>query len=221
MRTKIKNHFKKKYDSSPCEVSKQEIDFIIERDCECDYCGTSIFELDDYPNIDIEDGELLCEECYRDMYYEYCPVCEESKHEDYFSDHFFISKSISKEVRKPHGLYKIVKRPFYFGNCVTGFDDFFDDAIEKISDIEINSTLNALYQRDDCEVLLDCVCSECFDKFTRSKNFLKATGNTEIIFFDKYRDSYFAKYSDEYIRRSRQQLVHERINFRGILEKFN
>ena len=221
MRAKIKNHFKKNYNSSPIEVSKQEIDFIIERDCECDSCGTSIFELDDYPHIDIEECELMCEDCYCEEYYEYCPVCEESNHEDCFTDYFFISKSISKEVEKLPGLYKIAKRPFYCANCVTGFEYFFDDAIEKVSDIEIESVCNMLYQINDSEIKLDCICNKCFEKFTRNKNFLKATGNTEIIFFDKYRDKYFAEYSDEQIRRSRQQLVHKRINFRGILEKFN
>ena len=219
MRKKIKQHFAKNYASSPCDVSDQEIDFIIEQDCECE-CGKSIFELYDFPEINIEENELLCEDCYHDRYYEYCPVCEEAGHkDDFISDYFFISKEISKTTKQPPGLYKILERPFYCGDFISGFDDFYDGAIEKVSDMDIQEVGEA---RGVCKdnVKLDCICQSCVEKYTRKDNFINAEHRYSIL-MESQRYSFFADYSDETIHRYRQELIHSNINFRGILEKYN
>ena len=147
LKDKIVNHAKTEYSSSPYEFDDEQIQLIIEHDCECDHCGKSIFELDDFPCVSIERKEVLCEDCYDEEYRTTCPICEESWEIDEMTDYFFISKSNSKEVGKPSGIYKILKRPFYYGDCVTGFDAFFDGAIQKVSDIDIEEVYSILHPR--------------------------------------------------------------------------
>jgi hypothetical protein len=131
LKDKIVNHAKTEYNSSPHRFDDAQIQLIIEHDCECDHCGKSIFELDDFPDVSVERKEVLCEECYDEEYRTTCPICEESWEIDEMTDYFFISKTNSKEVGKSPGIYKVLERPFYYGNCLTGFDAFFDDTIQK------------------------------------------------------------------------------------------
>ncbi len=49
LKDKIVNHAKTEYNSSPHRFDDAQIQLIIEHDCECDHCGKSIFELDDFP----------------------------------------------------------------------------------------------------------------------------------------------------------------------------
>lgn len=57
------------------KYSLDEIIEFIDKNLECEYCGKFIFDLSDFPEY--EDGELLCEDCYHDKYYEVCPLCDE------------------------------------------------------------------------------------------------------------------------------------------------
>mgnify|MGYP000605216070 CR=1 FL=1 len=54
LKDKIVNHAKTEYSSSPYEFGDEHIQLIIDHDCECDHCGKSIFELDDFPYVSIE-----------------------------------------------------------------------------------------------------------------------------------------------------------------------
>lgn len=40
-----------------------EIEFIKSKDCHCDMCYESVLGMDDFPRINIEKNELMCEDC--------------------------------------------------------------------------------------------------------------------------------------------------------------
>ena len=115
MKEKIKEYYKTGFCSSPADVSDEEIEFIITRDCKCEHCGKSLFEMDDFVEI-IKDNngacyELLCEECYTEEYMETCGLCEDyyekpTKPENTF---FVVSKIACEDVAmntiKP-GIYQ-------------------------------------------------------------------------------------------------------------------
>lgn len=82
MRTKIINHAKKNYQSSPYEYSDEQINIIIESNCMCDYCGTSIFELQDFPEVLENERIVACEECYNEHHREWCSICGAYKDTD-------------------------------------------------------------------------------------------------------------------------------------------
>lgn len=220
LREKIISHARTEYNSSPYEFDEEQIQLIIEHDCECDHCGKSIFELDDFPEVSVERKEVLCEECYDEEYRTVCPLCEDSYENDEMTNYFFITKATSKEVGKPIGMYEILKYPFYYGDCLTGFDAFFDDAIRKVSDMDIDEAYSILHPRSNKDILLDCICSCCAEKYLRKDNFIKAD-SVYCILLEKERHKLFADYTDEKIHRSRQDMIMRRIAFRGILQKYN
>ncbi len=221
LKDKIVNHAKTEYNSSPHRFNDAQIQLIAEHDCECDHCGKSIFELDDFPDVSVERKEVLCEECYDEEYRTTCPICEESWEIDEMTDYFFISKTNSKEVGKSPGIYKVLERPFYYGNFLTGFDAFFDDAIQKVSDIDIEKAYSILHPRLNKEnITLDCMCPHCAEKYLRKDNYIKAD-SLYCILQEKQRNQMFADYSDERIHRLRQDMIHRRITFRGLLQLHN
>ena len=60
------------------EWTDVELDFIIKKECTCDDCGESVDEFNDFPELLIDEDELLCEECYGQKYRVICPNCEDS-----------------------------------------------------------------------------------------------------------------------------------------------
>jgi hypothetical protein len=219
MKQKIIGYFKTGYSSSPVEIGEEKIKRLIEHECECDYCGKSIFELDDYPVLPGGRDEVICEYCYDEHYRTVCALCEEHVDNDYMSEYFFISKGMSKEVGREMGMYKILKYPFYYGNCVTGFDDFFNDAIEKVSSLNIEECLSVRYSGIECDVFLDRVCSDCAEEYLRKDNFIKA-GPATYVLMEKYRD-YYNEHTEKKLHSIRQNVIHRRIAFRGLLEQAN
>lgn len=220
MKEKIINHAKSKYSSSPHEFSSTQIDIIIENDCKCSRCGESVFDIWDFPEVLEEEREVLCEDCYDEEYRTYCPLCEESCEKEDMTEYFFITKDTSKTVHKPIGMYKILKYPFYYGDCVFGFDAFFDNAIEKMSDLDIKEAYSMRNPRNEKDILLDCICSECAEKYTRKDFFIKAEPRYSLLIKSE-RHKFFADYSDERIHKTRQDMIHRRISFRGMLQSAN
>lgn len=186
---------------------------------ECECCGNNIFKYGEYPeHPDDKEYDLLCEDCYTDKYRETCPVCEEYYMKDEFTEYFFISKSTTREVHMPIGLYKILKYPFYYGDCVTGFDAFFDNSLEKVSDLDIVK-VGKLRGYDKSHVLLDCVCPDCLEKYTKKDNF--ASINKGYIIFGKDAKKHFPDYTIERLRSSRIKMIHQKINYAGYLQSVN
>jgi len=186
---------------------------------ECENCGKSVFKGGGYPNYHKEYKDLLCDYCYDDEFRTLCPVCEDSWDKDEMTEYFFITKEISKTVHKEPGLYKILKYPFYYGDCITGFDSFFESALEKVSDMDI-SKVGEIIGSDYNDVLLDCICPDCLSKYTRKENFIKALPLYTIL-HKKSEKECLKERSKENLSRIRMKLIHERINFRGLLQQLN
>lgn len=183
MKNKIIKHFKTGYQSSPVTITNREINLLTKTDCECQNCGKSIFDMDDFPNINFKESEVLCERCHTEEYMETCPICEEYyyKPEKKEKQFLIISKEAVKEYQlsvKP-GFYKVKKKPFFYGDCITGFDGLFNENIELVREVDINSILFKLYSHNGKEkVTADTCCSDCVNKYTANK---KISNN----YFDK------------------------------------
>lgn len=220
MKDKIIEYGLKRYSSSPREFNDEEVELIIKHNCNCDYCGKSIFDMWDFPEVLTDKDELLCEGCYDEEYKTVCPLCEDRLEKEDMTECFFITKETSKTVHKPIGMYKILEYPLYYGSCLTGFDAFFDGAIEKISDLDINEAYSMQYPGNNKDILLDCICPHCLEKYTRADCFIKSE-SIPIILIKGERDKFFANYSDERIHKVRQDIIHRRITFKGMLQKHN
>lgn len=141
----------------------------------CARCGDEITPGFEYGT----EEHPLCEECYCDMT-AVCPVCGE-----YYTplggediglsqtregeEYFFITKATTEVTRKPVGLYHVLERPFFYGGCVTGFDDFYPDAIEQVSALDIEDYLDRQYPRIEHTVDTDILYPECAEKYKNIK----------------------------------------------------
>lgn len=220
-REEIIRHAKTKYLSSPHEFTEEELDTIIESGCKCDHCGKSIFDLNDFPEI--RDGEVFCEDCYSVEHRTICPICEEEYEKDDKTDYFFITKSTTMDARLPIGLYKALKRPFFYGDCVTGFEGFFDGAVEQVNDLNIDEFVSIKLSRlnnDEEEIETDMICPDCAKLFTQYENLMKALPHY-LILHPKYDAETRAKYAPVTLRRLRQRQVNINITLRGMLERAN
>lgn len=201
--SKIKQHYKKGFCSSPIDVDDKEVKFIIENDCKCYNCDTSIFEMNDFPELLIEDREILCEDCYDQQHRKLCPICENSY--DVYngeSDYEIINESDAKEDNEIAGIYHNGK---------------------LIVPININYLKKMDCGENCCEVYSDDICEDCVTDLVRKDNFIKSHGNrAPCILIKKYEnDDLFKDYSIEQIKRIRQKMINERITIRGIIEKAN
>lgn len=141
----------------------------------CACCGDEITPGYEYGT----EEHPLCEECYCHMT-AVCPVCGEhftplcgedtglSRTKE-GEEYFFITKATAKVTRKPVGLYHVLERPFFYGDCVIGFDDFYLDAIEQVSTLDIEDYLDWLYPRIEHKVATDILCPECAEKYKNLK----------------------------------------------------
>ena len=221
LRQKIIDHAKSRYLSSPHEFTDEELDVIIASDCKCDHCGESIFDLNDFPEV--KDGEVLCEDCYSIEYRTVCPVCEEEYDNDKETDYFFITRRTTRDARKPVGLYKAVERPFFYGDCVTGFDGFYEGAIVQVNDLDIEEFLSIKHSRlmrDEEEVETEMICPDCAKLFTQYENLMTALPHY-LILHPKYDAETRARYDARTLHILRQRQVNINITLRGMLERAN
>lgn len=169
---KITEHHKSEYASSPHDVSDEEIDIIINNDCECSRCNTSIFQLYDFPEI--SEGEVYCEDCYRDSFFDKCEICN-----DYFpsptkpEEHRIV---ITKEsIEEAHldvkeGFYQILEYPFYYGDIVFGFSGFFEKSLKLLKQVDINKALHKEYPMMTDLCMSGNICDDCVEKYSTNKS---------------------------------------------------
>ena len=102
---------------------------------------------------DPDDGrKYICDECWNYHAPHYCSVCQQRFYDkDEMSDHFILTKETGDLINVKPGLYKVLRYPFYFGNCVSGFEGFFDNAIEFTKEIYDDG------ESSGCEML----CKKC------------------------------------------------------------
>lgn len=163
-RKKLIRHAKKNYASSPIEFTDAELDVIEKDDYECSCCRTSVFDMYDYPAI--RDGHVYCEDCFIEQFYETCPICENHyKPEEGGEEYFFLTPRTAKITRRPVGMYRVLEHPFFHGDCVSGFDDFFDGAIEQVNDFDIEAYLRQKRHDDDVRIDTEIICPDCARKY--------------------------------------------------------
>jgi hypothetical protein len=155
MKDRIIEYGKNDYASSPHEFSDSDIDIIIENDCQCYYCGKSIFEMWDFPEVLEEEKEVLCEECYDEHYRDICPICEDyyeiksvkGENTPFPKSPFYWFNSITEEEwkeyesvdgeYKPSGIYQAIKYPVFIAACGGLGDTWIQwDNIEFVCSIE-------------------------------------------------------------------------------------
>ena len=218
LRQKIIDHAKTKYCSSPIEFTEEELDTIIKCNCECSNCYESIFSLEDYPVV--KDGEVYCEDCYNDLFTTTCPVCEERYNDEHESDYFFITKETRRGTGKPVGLYHVTDYPFFHGDCVTGFDDFFDDRIEQINDLDIDEFEPLWTQNSQYHAKTDIICPDCAEKYRAYENLFSVLP-LRTIYTKKYGESYRGRLGSKEFSRRKRLAINIDITLRGMLERAN
>ena len=185
------------------EWTDEELEFIIKKDCTCDNCGKGVEELNDFPDLLIEDDELLCEDCYTEQYRKTCPICE-----DYYdikegeSDYSVKNEYDAKDENETAGIY-------YNGDLLVP--------------IKINFLKKIDCGENCCEVYSDDICPDCVSNLVRKDNYMKSHGSgTPCILIKKYEnDSLFKDWTSEQFKRAKQNLIHKRITIRGIIETAN
>ncbi len=197
--------------------SEEELNFIIEKDCQCDDCGKHVSEMDDFPTINIEKDELLCEDCHTEEYYSTCPCCEDyyDKYETPDKDvmHCYISKDFAEENGMKGGIYKVLKFPIFWGDCLTSFDAFYNDSLELVKEIDITSVeKNIDWRNTGVDISADYICPSCVSHYKNE--------NPVLRYYVK--NSHFepsGKYIQKYSNMSRIQFLNYIINERGYIER--
>lgn len=166
LKQSIVNHFNDNYSSSPVSLNRREINLLIKADCKCEYCGTSIFELDDFPRTDGK--EVICEECFHEQYEATCPICEE-----YFEkalkakdEKIVVTKEAMAElgIDKP-GFYQVTSYPYYRACVVMGVEQLYQSSLKLIRECDINSMHKKLYPHSD-EITSGECCHDCVDRYS-------------------------------------------------------
>lgn len=199
-------------------VSDEDISTLIDHECKCDSCNISIFELDDFPEVNQKHDFVLCEECYDEEYREICPICEDFYDTlDGDTDYFVINEEASKELKHTPGIYKILERPFFYGDIISGFDNFYPESIELVTPIRINEYKQVDVGDGFQEVTSGHICPDCIEKFTKKDRWITLE-NIPCLLMNSQRN-FFSDYSDEQIHLLRQKLIHKRITLRGMMEQ--
>ena len=215
----IRKKYSKWYPDLENPVSDEEIQLLIDHECQCDSCGTSIFDLDEFPETYVKHDVVMCEECYGNKYHELCPICENTYNTiDGNTDFFVINEELGKEIKLIPGIYRILQSPFFYGGGVFGFDNFISENIELVTPIRINEYKEINCGVNDPGVFSDHICPECIDKYTKTTEWATLEPAYCII-LEKYRYEMFSECSDEEIHQRRQNMVHRRITLKGMMEK--
>jgi hypothetical protein len=201
--SKIQQHYKTEFSSSPIEVDDKEVEFIIDNDCKCYSCDKSIFEMNDFPELLIEDEEILCEDCYDEQHRKICPICENSYDvKDGESEYSIMNESDANEGNEIAGIY-------HNGNLIVP--------------ININYLKKIDCGENCCEVWSDDICEGCVADLVRKDNFIKSHGTgTPCILIKKYdNDDLFKDYTPEKKKMIRQKMINKRITIRGMIQTAN
>ncbi len=141
----------------------------------CSYCGNDLQEDEtENPYTDSE-NQIMCDNCYREAYEDYCIICEEwySKPEKPTDANFVLSKEGEKETGLKAGIYHVLKYPV-FSAAVGGLGStyLFHSNFEIKRECDINAMLIKLHGKH-CEKIngAEFICPSCTDRFSRTENF--------------------------------------------------
>jgi hypothetical protein len=189
------------------EWTDEEIDFIIEKNCSCDNCGNNVEEFDDFPEIDIQNNEFLCEDCYKGLYMKTCPMCE-----DYY------------DIKEGESEYRIVVDAKIKYNQF-GFE--MKDGIYHHDQLIVPMDVIKL-KEIDCgkhpNLWNDDICPDCVAKIVRKDFYMKSVTSRPMV-LHKNGFEFFKKFDEnltlEKYKKVRINLIHERINYKGMIQKHN
>ena len=185
--------------SSGMLLNAKEVDVLKRNNYSCWQCGNDLLKEDDYPAV--RDNECYCENCYMEHFYSICNACEDYyENIDYPAkdEHIYISKELGEEVGYKTGIYKVLSKPYFYGSCLTGFDDFFDNSLELVKAIDLDVYYGFLY-RSKAEIKGGDICPTCVQRCTQK-------GDIEAV------KHYNSKTNEEYIA------VHRSINQRALIK---
>ncbi len=178
IRDKIKDAYENIY-CSHHSVSEEEIDLIIKHECKCDDCEKSIFDLYDFPEININKDFLLCENCHIE-YEMYCDICEEThySYEVYKVGENRLSYMYYIGARSKPGVYKAISYPMYitrvggFGGTNICWNNLkficdIESFIEANKSKELKEKLMS-FQEDDWNEYAEYLCPNC--KISKQQN---------------------------------------------------
>lgn len=162
----IRAHFATEYSSSPRKLSAWDFRRLKKADYCCEQCGDSIFELDDFPDINA-DG-VYCEDCHRELYYDTCHVCQEDyeKPKKPTDRYFVVSKESEGEAGVRAGFYQVTKYPYFLAAVAFGFECLFEDSIKLLKACDINSMLRKIDGNNYDKVNANECCESCAKKYS-------------------------------------------------------
>lgn len=117
---------------------------------ECTWCGKELRYPDD-PDTD-DDGDPICERCWREEYCFHCPVCENRKWEGEDEERKQYIIVTNKDEPEP-GLYRVLDTPFYTSNYFNIWYD--EDKLKKVG--ELTTEIDFSERLVGGWVCLDCV----------------------------------------------------------------
>lgn len=168
--------FKEYETANGFEFDQKEKELMAKQNYECDTCGNSFKEHnEDFYIVDDRcvDGAdaMLCRNCYEDDYQCHCVICEEMDDNPTLENHhIYVSKALSEETDLKAGIYKVKSYPFFFGSILSGFDDFFNGALELVKEIDIakvDNYINKYKHYEKYEYNGGNICECCVSTYTK------------------------------------------------------
>ena len=107
-----------------------------------------------------KNGDIICDQCFKDKYTYLCPLCENNFDEDFTKKisptYLLISDYASEWVGVDSGIYEIVAYPFFYDRMTTL--DIIPKAVNLIADLPDD------FNEDDFFFELFYVCNDCVEK---------------------------------------------------------
>lgn len=121
------------------DLSAEQIALVVAHECECDDCGADLLaDFMDFPEVDIEDGYVLCEDCEYNRRHENDVKCDWC--EDVFDDPqtpeekiFTIYPSMESSAGIDTGVYQVLSFPFWYSDMFS--QSIFEDSVQRVGDI--------------------------------------------------------------------------------------
>ena len=119
---------------------------------ECDYCG-AVLEGEEAEDPRMVDNLPVCDDCYKEHFQFFCPMCQEHQDIEGDQNHMFIPEEMAEEQGMEAGIYRIKECPWFISDMFSM--TVIKENVERIADL-----------RDD---LLECgqgdyICNNCIER---------------------------------------------------------
>jgi len=143
----------------------------------CSRCGNELDDEErDSPSLN-KLSEPICDDCYRECYREYCPICEDyyDKPEKPTDTYFIVSKSSEQDAGIKAGVYHVLEYPV-FSAAVGGLGSTYlwKENFELLRECDVDSMLSKIYGKGTAKLDgTEFVCECCARRFSRTTNFIQ------------------------------------------------